>query len=79
MKLKKKQSLRPNAWMWSNHLQPNPLSGFTLPLVLLVIGVYFLGKDLGWFAGNVSFWPVLLVVIAGYWILKRLVYAAVNR
>ena len=40
------------------------------PLLLLVIGVYWLAKDMGWIETTISIWPILLIVFSIYWIMK---------
>lgn len=44
--------------------------GFGLFLVLL--GVYFIGKELGWFTSKISIWPVILIVFGAWMILGNL-------
>ena len=44
--------------------------GVGLALILLVIGLFWLGKDMGWIDVKISIWPILLIVLALYWIVK---------
>ena len=46
-------------------------SGFAL--IILVIGLYWLAKDLGWIETKVSIWAVLLIVIGAYWFLSSMI------
>ncbi|MBD3312900.1 hypothetical protein GF345_00500 [Candidatus Woesearchaeota archaeon] len=48
--------------------------GMGLALVLFVIGLFWLGKDMGWIATKISIWPVLLIVLSLYWILKAAIW-----
>lgn len=46
--------------------------GFGLPIALILIGLFFLGKDIGWFEVEVSFWPILLIAIGAWLLVNRL-------
>ena len=56
---------------WSNN-DKGPSLGF--PLILLVVGIYWLGSELGVWPVSFSIWPVLLIALAGYWLIKGLIY-----
>jgi len=43
------------------------------PLLLLVIGIYWLGSELKIWPVNISIWPVILIVVSVYWIIKRFI------
>lgn len=45
----------------------------TLGMLLLVIGVYYLGKNLGWWP-EVPFWPLVLIIAGLYLVLKKISY-----
>ena len=47
--------------------------GIGFPLLLVLIGVYLLGRELGWFPTTISIWPFILIVIGSYWIILRLI------
>ena len=52
----------------------NPVAGLGFPLIVLVIGLFWLGKDMGWIKTNISFWAVLLIVLGVYWLLKAIMW-----
>jgi hypothetical protein len=39
--------------------------------VLLLIGVWFLARDMGWISSRVSFWTVVLIILGLWMLLKR--------
>jgi len=41
-------------------------------IVLIVIGLFFLGKNLGWISADFfkTWWPVILIVLGGFMLLK---------
>jgi len=41
-------------------------------LFLIVIGGYFLARDLGWIAGNISFWPAVALLFGIYFVARTL-------
>ena len=41
-----------------------------LSLLILVVGLFWLAKDLGWINTKISIWPVLLIVFGLYWFIK---------
>jgi hypothetical protein len=45
-----------------------------LPLILLVIGIYWLGSDMKIWPVPFSIWPVLLIALASYWLIKGILY-----
>ncbi len=47
--------------------------GIGFPLLLLVIGIYWLGSELGIWPVNISIWPVILILVSLYWIIKRFI------
>lgn len=47
-------------------------SGSTFALLILLIGIYWLAKDLGWVQQKVSIWALILIVVGFYWFLKSL-------
>lgn len=46
--------------------------GFGFGVILVLIGVYLLGRDLGWWAEEISFWAVFFLVLGGYLIVKKI-------
>lgn len=46
-------------------------NGYGWGIVLLVIGLFFLARDFGWFDINISFWTVVLIVFGLYFIFAR--------
>ncbi|MBU2476337.1 hypothetical protein KKG83_02595 [Candidatus Micrarchaeota archaeon] len=58
-----------NKMQWS---PGGPHLGF--PLILLVIGIYWLGSDMGIWPVPFSIWPVLLIALASYWLIKGIIY-----
>jgi len=40
-------------------------------VLLLVVGGFFLARDLGWVSSDISFWPVVLVALGLYFIARR--------
>jgi len=62
---KKKDDMKSFAWS-------GRCSGVGLPLILLIVGVYWLLKDLGYIQTNISIWPILLIVLGLYWIIGRI-------
>ncbi len=61
----------PKAWGYRQHYSSY---GIGFALVVLVIGLYWLSKDMGWIQTDVSIWPILLIVLGTYWILKAIVF-----
>jgi hypothetical protein len=45
--------------------------GLGLGIILLVLGLFFLAKDLGWIPVTISLWPILLIAIALYMLFRR--------
>lgn len=45
-------------------------TGIGFALIILVIGLFWLGRDLGYINTNVSIWAVLFIVLGLYWLLK---------
>lgn len=48
------------------------ISGIGFGLVLLLIGILFLLRDLGYITTKISFWTYFLLVIGAWWVLGRL-------
>ncbi|MBT4824609.1 hypothetical protein HN695_05875 [Candidatus Woesearchaeota archaeon] len=48
------------------------ISGIGFGLVLLIIGVLFLLRDLGYITTKISFWTYFFLVIGAWWVLGRL-------
>lgn len=44
--------------------------GKLLPLLLIVIGVFLLGRDLGWFRSGASIWSVVIILVGVFWLAK---------
>ena len=44
--------------------------GYFFGVLLLVVGAWFLIKELGWIASTFSIWPVILIVF-GLWLLVK--------
>jgi len=57
---------------WRTHHYSGYGIGFAL--IVLVIGLYWLSKDMGWIQTDVSIWPILLIVLGTYWILKAVIF-----
>jgi len=53
---------------WCGHHRGG-VSGFGT--LLLVVGGFFLAQDLGWLATDVSFWPIFLMALGLYFIIRR--------
>lgn len=48
--------------------------GIGIPLLLVLIGVWLIGRDLGWWTQSVNLWGVILLVVGVYWLLQRILY-----
>ena len=48
--------------------------GIGLPLLLILIGIWIIGKDLGWWESSINIWGVILVIMGAYWLLKAVLY-----
>jgi len=65
------------------HINPGPKNwnpsyhyssfGIGFALLVLVIGVYFFAKDMGWIEPEISIWPIILIVLGVYWIIKAVI------
>ncbi len=42
-------------------------------LFLLLLGTYFIGKELGWFSIKIPIWPIILIVAGMWMILSNLI------
>lgn len=47
---------------------------FGLPLLVLVIGIYWLGNDLGFWPVPFSIWSILFIVFGAYWLIKAIIW-----
>ncbi len=66
----------PNDFGWKKmywNSNSNKLS-LGLPLLILVIGLYWLGKDLGFWPSPVSIWTILFIVFGTYWLIKAVFF-----
>ena len=50
------------------------LRGLGIPLLLMVIGLYYLLRNLGYISENVPFWSIIFIVLGAYWLIQRLTY-----
>jgi uncharacterized membrane protein len=57
---------------WKSHTYRSAGVGF--PLLLIIIGAYYLLKSLGYITEEIPFWPILLIAIGIYWLGQRVVY-----
>jgi hypothetical protein len=48
------------------------LSGIGFGLVILLIGVLFLLRDLGYITTKISFWTYFFLIIGAWWVLGRI-------
>ncbi len=46
--------------------------GSTFALLILLIGLYWLAKDMGWVKPQVSMWAIIFVIIGLYWFVKSM-------
>lgn len=46
--------------------------GSSLALLILLIGLYWLAKDMGWIQPQVSIWAVIFIIVGAYWFIKSL-------
>lgn len=46
--------------------------GSSIALLILLIGLYWLAKDMGWIQPQVSIWAIIFIVVGLYWFLKSL-------
>lgn len=46
--------------------------GSGLALMIILIGLYWLAKDMGWIQPQISTWAVIFIVIGTYWLVKSL-------
>lgn len=54
---------------WGWHSKPS----IGLPLLVLVVGIYWLGSEMGVWPIPFSIWPVLFIVFGAYWLIKALI------
>lgn len=47
-------------------------SGSTFALLILLIGLYWLAKDMGWIQPQVSVWAIIFIIVGAYWFLKSM-------
>ncbi len=58
--------MKGNKNMWHYHHS----NGLFWGLFILVLGIWFLAKDLGWISLNISIWPIVLIVL-GIWLIAK--------
>jgi len=46
--------------------------GSSFALLILLIGLYWLAKDMGWIQPQVSIWAVIFIIVGAYWFLKSM-------
>ena len=61
----KKSSHHCNGWCCCGH------NKYGFGLIILIIGVLWLMKDLGWISSNISFWPIAFIVFGIYILAKK--------
>lgn len=44
--------------------------GSTFALLILLIGLYWLAKDMGWIKPQISIWAIIFIVVGLYWFIK---------
>jgi hypothetical protein len=47
--------------------------GFGFSLILLVLGLFWLLRDLNILPRSISIWPVLLITLGVYWVIAALI------
>lgn len=43
-----------------------------LPILLIFVGFYYLGKHLGWFSETLPLWPIILIAVGLAMLVNRL-------
>lgn len=46
--------------------------GSTTALLILMIGLYWLAKDMGWIRPNISMWAIIFIIVGLYWFIKSM-------
>jgi len=46
-------------------------SGSGFAVVLIIIGGFFLARDLNWIPANISFWAIALIALGAYFLVKK--------
>lgn len=46
--------------------------GSSLALLILLIGLYWLAKDMGWIQPQISIWALIFIIVGAYWFIKSL-------
>ena len=62
----KKAKTEANAWYWCCCR-----GGLFWGILFLVLGLWFLAKDLGYISFSVSIWPVILIILGVLMLLKK--------
>ncbi|MBW2996019.1 hypothetical protein KY332_01830 [Candidatus Woesearchaeota archaeon] len=47
-------------------------AGIGFPLLVILIGLYFLLKAMGYIQESAIFWPVVIISIGVYWLVQRI-------
>ncbi len=55
----------------SNMIWNHSCGNLGLGSFLILLGLYFLGKELGWFSSDISFWPLILIAVGVWMIIGR--------
>ncbi len=48
--------------------------GSSIALLILLVGLYWLAKDMGWIQPQVSIWAVIFIIVGAYWFIKSLYF-----
>lgn len=54
------------------HYHSYAFRGSTFALLILLIGLYWLARDMGWIKPQVSIWAVIFIVVGTYWFMKSM-------
>jgi len=46
--------------------------GSSIALLILLIGFYWLAKDMGWIRPEVSVWAIIFIIVGLYWFVKSM-------
>jgi len=68
--MKEKETFWGEKMYWNNNSGPS--IGF--PLLLIVIGIYWLGSEMNLWPIPFSIWPVLFIVFGSYWLIKNVFF-----
>ena len=47
-------------------------TGIGVPLLVVMIGIYYLLKALGYIQDSALFWPILIIAVGVYWLVLRI-------